>query len=194
MRRTITRLFNSQAEAMRAVEALEAAGVDHDHISLIAGNPSGGEPRTFAHDGHTHEAHPHPHTAQDAGAGAAVGGILGGAAGLLAGLGMLAIPGMGPVLAAGFLTAAFAGAGAGAITGGLIGALRDAGENEDDAAVYAEGVRRGGTLISVRATDEEHDRAAAILAEQGGLDAFTRGADFRSEGWTGYAAGGPAGV
>jgi hypothetical protein len=80
--------------------------------------------------------------------GAGVGTAVGGAAGLLAGLGLLAIPGVGPVVAAGWLVATAVGAVAGAATGGLIGGLTGAGVSEDDAHVYAEGVRRGGSLVA----------------------------------------------
>src|SRR6185437_13482826 len=93
--------------------------------------------------------------ASGAGTGATTGAVLGGGAGLLAGLGMLAIPGVGPVVAAGWLVATLAGAGAGAAVGaaagGLVGSLTAAGVPEREAHVYAEGVRRGSSLVTVRA-------------------------------------------
>src|SRR5437868_1779001 len=109
MKRTITRLFDSRAEAERAVNELETAGIDSDDISLIAPNRTAtGEARSFAgEDGKASE------TAEGAGKGALAGGAIGGAAGLLAGLGMLAIPGIGPVVAAGWLVSTAAGAAAG---------------------------------------------------------------------------------
>ena len=72
---------------------------------------------------------------------------------LLAGLGLLAIPGVGPVVAAGWLVATAAGAAAGGLTGGIVGALTQAGVSDEDAQVYAEGVRRGGTLVTARVND-----------------------------------------
>ena len=75
---------------------------------------------------------------------------MGGTAGLPAGLGLLAIPGLGPVVAAGWLAATAVGAAAGAATGGIVGALTEAGVSEEEAHSYAEGVRRGGTLVSAR--------------------------------------------
>ena len=184
MTRTITRLFNSQADAVRAVEALEEQGVSHDHINLIVGGGDRApEQRSFA-EGEPREHH----TARDTGAGAAVGGLLGGGAGLLAGIGLLAVPGMGLVLAAGFLTTALAGAAAGAMTGGLVGALHDAGENEEDARVYAEGLRRGGALVTVRGDTDDIARAAEILTQHGGVDALARGKIYHDEGWTGRDA------
>ena len=78
-----------------------------------------------------------------------------GTAGLLAGLGLLAIPGLGPVVAAGWLAATAVGAAAGAATGGVVGALTEAGVSREDADSYAEGVRRGGTLVSARVADAD---------------------------------------
>ena len=91
--------------------------------------------------------------AEGAAAGAGIGATVGGAAGLLAGLGLLAIPGLGPVVAAGWLVSTAAVAAAGGATGGIIGALSQSGIGEDDAHVYAEGVRRGGTLVTARIPD-----------------------------------------
>lgn len=89
--------------------------------------------------------------ASGAATGATVGGLAGAGTGLLAALGMIAIPGIGPLVAAGVLATTLAGAAAGTLTGGLIGALVDYGVSEDDAQVYSEAVRRGGSLVSVRA-------------------------------------------
>ena len=80
--------------------------------------------------------------------GASLGTVLGGGAGLLAGLGMLAIPGLGPVVAAGWLASTLVGAGVGAAAGGVVGALTDAGVSHEDAHAYAEGINRGGTLVT----------------------------------------------
>ena len=88
--------------------------------------------------------------AEAAGTGAAIGAAAGGAAGLLTGLGLMAIPGVGPVVAAGWLVATLAGAAAGGVTGGAVGALTEAGISKDEADVYAEGLRRGGAVVSAR--------------------------------------------
>lgn len=186
MTRTVTRLFDSHTEALAAVEDLERAGVDHRDISLVSNN----------HD-NWHAGHEHPaartaaddeEVAEDAGKGAAVGGVLGGGVGFLAGLGILAIPGLGPVAAAGWLTSTAvglaAGAAAGAATGGLVGALKEAGHTDDEANVYSEGVRRGGTLISVRVDDDRAQAVEAALANRAGVDADLRGARYRETGWT----------
>jgi uncharacterized protein (TIGR02271 family) len=123
-----------------------------------------------------------------AGTGATVGTLAGGGAGLLAGLGMLAIPGLGPVVAAGWLVSTLVGAGAGAAVGGITGALVDAGVDENDAHAYAEGIRRGGALVTVRASDAEVDRIVDILDDEGTVDFDDRETTWRSEGWTGASA------
>lgn len=194
MSRTVTRLFDSHTEALSAVSELERAGVDHDKISLVSNNAD-----------NWHEGHKHPgghsaggplgdrngdgenDVADGAGKGATTGGLLGGAGGLLAGLGMLAIPGLGPVVAAGWLAStavgAAVGAAAGGATGGLLGALKEAGHSDEEAHVYTEGVRRGGTLVSVKADDGQAERVEQILHQQRGVNATDRGQAYRAAGW-----------
>ena len=109
--------------------------------------------------------------------------MVGGGAGLLAGLGLLAIPGLGPVVAAGWLAATAVGAAAGAATGGLVGALVGAGVSHGEAEVYSESVRRGGTLVSVRVPDEDASRIQAILDRFKPIDPAVRGAEYRKAGW-----------
>ena len=133
--KTISGLFDSQAEARTAVDALEEAGVPSGDISIIG--PHGEE------------------SASGAAAGAGVGAALGGAGGLLAGLVAFAIPGIGPVLGAGWLATTLIGAAAGGLAGGLIGSLTDAGIDERDAHVYAEGIRRGGNMVVARVDENE---------------------------------------
>ena len=195
MSKTITRLFDSHTQALNAIEDLERAGVDHAKISLVSNNAD-----------NWHESHRHAGARKDgplgdrngdgendvaegAGKGAATGGLVGGGAGLLAGLGMLAIPGLGPVVAAGWLVStavgAAVGAAAGGATGGLLGALKEAGHSDEEANVYAEGVRRGGALVSVKASDEDAARIEQILADRG-VDAVGRGEAYRRAGWTGF--------
>lgn len=195
MSKTITRLFDSHTEALSAVEALEQAGVDHNKISIVSNNADNW------HEGHKHAGRApadegplgdrngdgENDVADGAGKGATTGGLLGGGAGLLAGLGMLAIPGLGPVVAAGWLVStavgAAIGAAAGGATGGLLGALKEAGHSDEEANVYSEGVRRGGTLISVKAHDDEATNVQSILDGQRGVDATIRGEAYRQSGW-----------
>lgn len=184
----ITRLFDRYEDASAAVAQLEAAGVPHHDISLIANNAEGRHLTDGRRDGVADND-----TAEGAGKGATTGGLLGGGAGLLAGLGMLAIPGLGPVVAAGWLVStavgAAIGAAAGGAAGGLLGALKDAGHTDEEAQVYAEGVRRGGTLVSVRCDSGDHRATAErVLNGIGGVDAMTRGADYRATGWQSFDA------
>jgi hypothetical protein len=185
MAQAVTRLFDDYDDAAQAVRDLKAAGVREDNISLLA---SDAERRHVEGDDND--------TAEGAAKGAATGGVLGGGAGLLAGLGMLAIPGLGPVVAAGWLASTAAGAVAGALAGGaaggILGALKDAGHSDEEANVYAEGVRRGGTLVSVR-PDSEGERTAAeqVMLARGGVDAAQRGLSYREAGWASFDEAAP---
>ena len=190
---TISRLYDDYATATQAVRQLESAGIRHDDISLVASNADNWYSGQEAHasgrvdrdrDGTDDRA-------EGAAAGAGIGAAVGGTAGLLAGLGMLAIPGIGPVVAAGWLAATAAGAAAGGATGGIIGALSQAGIGEEDAHVYAEGVRRGGTHVTARVPEAERARAEAIL-ERNAVNISDRGAVYRKSGWKGYDPSAPA--
>jgi hypothetical protein len=179
MTRTLTGLYDTYADAEEAVRDLEGAGISSDNISMVANRPDGRGGRAVKEG---NEAGP------GAGAGAAAGAILGGGSGLLAGLGMLAIPGVGPVVAAGWLVAALAGAAGGAIVGGagggLIGAMVGNGVPEQDAHVYAEGVRRGGTLVTVRVDDTQAVIADAVLRRHHAVDAAERRRAYGESGWS----------
>jgi hypothetical protein len=176
--RTISALFDDYTHAASAVRALRDAGVDSTDISIVANNAAG----EIAAHGQV--------PAEGATTGAGVGAVAGGGTGLLAGLGALAIPGIGPVIAGGWLLAtavgALAGAAVGSAAGSLIGALANAGVPEHDAHVYAEGVRRGGALVSVRAADDRAEAIADILGQAPGVDIDARRADYFAEGWEGF--------
>jgi hypothetical protein len=183
--RTISRLYDSYDTALTVVRELEAAGIPHDDVSLVASDRrTDTSVLTSAPGGGT----ANPETSIGAGAGASVGTVLGGGAGLLAGLGMLAIPGVGPVVAAGWLVATLAGAGAGAAigaaAGGLVGSLTGAGVPEDEANVYAESLRRGGSLVTVRADDPQAATAERIMDAHTPADWRTKDREYRAGGWT----------
>lgn len=181
---TISRLYDTYAAAQNAVRDLEAAGVPHSDISIVANNSDNwyGGKKDRDGDGVDDRAEA---ASTGAGVGAGVGAGLGGAAGLLVGLGLLAIPGLGPVVAAGWLAATAVGAAAGAVTGGLVGALTEAGVSKEDAPLYAEGVRRGGTLVSAKVPDADRSRLDAIL-NQSSVNLRDRSAAWQKSGWTGY--------
>lgn len=172
--RTVSRLFDSYDLARQAVAELKEAGIPESEISIVANNVDSSHDRVA--DGLDDDG-------SGAGTGAGVGAALGGTAGLLTGLGMLAIPGVGPVVAAGWLATTALGALAGGAAGGVIGALTDAGVDEEDAHVFAEGVRRGGTLVTVRADEDGASRADAIL-DRSGIAASTRRDAYREGGWS----------
>jgi len=112
--------------------------------------------------------------------------VAGGLGGLGLSLAALAIPGIGPLVALGTLGTTMVGAGIGAVAGGIIGGLTDLGVPEQEAHYYAEGVRRGGTLVSVRTDDDSANRAVEIMRRHGALDLHGRVSEWRKSGWTGY--------
>src|SRR5215208_2569545 len=171
---TISKLFDDHATATRAVAELEAAGVPRSEISVVASNADNwyesGDRRTAATTTTNRvdrDADGVDDRAEGAGAGAGIGAAVGGTAGLLTGLGIMAIPGVGPVVAAGWLVATAAGMLTGAAAGGIIGALTQAGVSEEDAHVYAEGVRRGGSLVTARVPENDRARLQAMLDRSG---------------------------
>jgi hypothetical protein len=160
---TIVRLYDSHTAAANAVGALREAGVpDHD-IGILS------------RDDRAHRA----------ATGAEIGVAVGGLAGLLTGLGLISIPGIGPVAAAGWLAATAAGAAAGGWAGGALGVLSKAGISGEEAHTIAEGLRRGATLVSARVPEAEQDRYAAIL-DRGAVDVRLRVAAYRQAGWTSH--------
>ena len=190
MTTVITRMFDSYNEASKAVTELESTGIAHSDISIVANNADNQMTTTTGTD--TLSATDPDAPATGAGTGATVGTLVGGGAGLLAGLGMLAIPGVGPVIAAGWLVATLSGAGVGAAAGGLLGGLVGAGVPEEDAHVYAEGVRRGGTLVTVRAPEGQAAQAETVLAKYATVDASSRGDEYRQSGWSKFDETAPA--
>jgi len=179
---TISRLYDKYSEAERAVSSLEAAGVPHSDISIVANNSD----NWFKSDKKVDRDHDGvDDRAEGAGKGAGIGAGVGGAAGLMAGLGLLAIPGLGPVVAAGWLAATALGAAAGAATGGVVGALTEAGVSKDEAPLYAEGIRRGGTLVSVRVADADRARMEGIL-NQSSVNMRDRSSAWQKSGWNNF--------
>ncbi len=185
---TISRLYNSYADAKAAISRLESAGVKHGDISVLASNADGwykdgqssksGKPGTYPDrdlDGKDDRA-------EAAGTGASVGAVAGGTAGVLTGLGLMAIPGVGPIVAAGWLVATLTGAVAGGATGGLIGALTQAGVGKDEADIYAESLRRGGAVVSARVADADASRLQTVM-DSSAVRPADRATLYRQSGW-----------
>jgi len=187
---TISRLYDDYNVAARVVDELERAGIPHSDISIVASNAEGwyDRDRTTSRVDRDHDGR--DDRAEGAAAGAGIGATLGGVAGLLAGLGLLAIPGIGPVVAAGWLASTAAVAAAGGTAGGLIGALTQSGVSEREANVYAEGVRRGGTLVTARVPDADRARYEAIL-DRSAVNITERSANWERSGWNRFDPAAP---
>jgi hypothetical protein len=160
-------IFPSLAQAEDGVDALVAAGFRSDDVSVLAPDQKttrelAAEKNTKAPEGTT--------------TGVVAGGAVGGTLGLLAGIGALAIPGLGPFIAAGPIMAALAGVGAGAAAGGLIGALVGMGIPEYEAKRYEGRVKDGGVLLSVHCDDSAWvGKAKDILKHAGAEDIASAG-------------------
>jgi hypothetical protein len=186
---TISRLYNNYGDARRAVRNLETAGVKHGDISVIASNAENWYDKDKGDTYPDRDLDGKDDRAEAAGAGAGIGAATGGAIGALTGLGLMAIPGVGPVVAAGWLVSTLAGAAAGAATGGVLGALTQAGVSNDDAQVYAEGLRRGGAVVSVRVADADAARLQAVM-DQSSVRLLDRAAAYRKAGWSRFEPAG----
>jgi hypothetical protein len=160
-------IYTGTVPAERAVNQLVAAGFSQNDISALL--PDSQSTREFAHEKNTKAP-------EGTTAGVTTGGVVGGTLGLLAGIGALAIPGVGPLIAAGPIMAALAGVGVGGAVGGLIGALVGMGIPEYEAKRYEGRIKDGGVLVSVHCdTSDEIKRAEAILKSTGAEDISSTG-------------------
>ena len=181
MNKTVVGYFDQYAPAQNAVRALVDTGFSRSDISLVASDPTGEYAKSSM------ATSTDPDSTSYTAAGVSTGAILGGIGGLLVGIGALTLPGIGPVIAAGPLAATLLGAGVGAAAGGLIGILMDVGIPENEAHYYAEGLRRGGAVVTVSTQDEMMiDRATNIFERNGAVDIDRRVDEWRQSGWTGY--------
>jgi hypothetical protein len=183
MTATISRLFDDRTAAMEAVRKLEAAGLPHSEISILSNNSDSWYSDNTSGRSRTAETDTGGRVDRDRDGVDDRAEAAGTGAGLLAGLGLLAIPGLGPVVAAGWLASTAAGAVAGAATGGLVGALTQIGVPEDEAHAYAEGVRRGGTMVVARVADADRGRYEQIL-NASSVNIRDRSAAYRKTGWS----------
>jgi hypothetical protein len=189
---TISRLYSDYGTASAVVAELEAAGLPHAEMSLVSSNAdnwyTGKDAATKGKI--DRDADGVDDRLEGAGTGAGIGAVLGGSAGLLAGIGLMAIPGLGPVVAAGWLVATAAGAVAVGAAGGIVGALTHGGVSKEDAEIYAEGVRRGGTLVTARVTDGDSARYEAIM-DISAVNIRNRGTAYRTTGWNRFDTAAP---
>lgn len=160
-------IFGDVETVNRAVTALRAAGFSNNDVSVLFPDTHGS--KDFAHEKNTKAP-------EGAASGASAGMVLGGALGWLAGIGALAIPGVGPLIAAGPIMALLAGAGIGSAVGGLSGALVGVGLPEFEAKRYEGKLKNGGILLSVHSENsDETKRATSILKDLGAVDIASAG-------------------
>src|ERR1700720_3669171 len=160
-------IYKNSMAAERAVDRILAAGFSNNDISVLL--PDSQSSKEFAHEKNTKMP-------EGTATGATAGGAIGGTLGLLAGIGSLAIPGVGPFIAAGPIMGALAGLGVGGTVGGLIGALVGMGMPEYEAKRYEGRVKEGGVLLSVHCdTSDEISRAKDLLKETGAEDISSAG-------------------
>ena len=160
MKKSVIGIVESQAQAEAVVIDIQAAGVPSADISVLFPDKQGS--KDFAHEHNTKAP-------EGAIAGVGAGGVLGGTIGLLAGIGALAIPGVGPLIAAGPLMAALSGAAAGAAVGGVAGALVGLGIPEDEAAHYESEFHAGRTIVTVKAPSNRYAQASEIMNRCGAV-------------------------
>ena len=163
---TVVGLFHNQADAEKAIQRLKQAGFSENQIGVAIKDR---ERQQDLIEGTGTQA------AEGAATGAIGGGVLGGVIGLLAGVGALAIPGVGPIIAGGTLASTLAGAGIGAAAGGLLGALVGMGVPEEDAAHFDEGFRAGGTLVTVNAAGRTEEAQTCLYESGADLGSMGRG-------------------
>jgi uncharacterized membrane protein len=200
MTKTVVGSFDSYREAQQVVQDLQRANVPHADISIVASNLRGeyrtdAAPTGYSSTASTAGVGTAGTTAADvatedrtsgAATGAVTGGVIGGVAGLALAFTSLTIPVLGPIIAAGPLVAALTGAGVGAVAGGLIGGLTDLGVSEEHAKYYAESVRRGGALVTVRADEARADEVSRLMQQHGAIDINKRAETWRTSGWEGF--------
>jgi uncharacterized protein (TIGR02271 family) len=170
-RSAVVGVFRERSEARDAIEALKDAGFDAQDISILS--PDKHETRADAEQTGTRAG-------TGAATGAVAGGVLGGIGGWLVGIGALAIPGVGPFIAAGALATALGGAAIGAGVGAIAGALAGMGVPEDEAKYYEDQVRGGRTLVTVRTIDR-YGEAQQILRSHGAYDIESENAPTRRD-------------
>lgn len=190
MSKTVVGLFNTVQQAENTVNDLVSAGVARDQINVIAKDTKGvnattapgtaDSPLSMGRD--MEEVEKGETVTQDTMAGA----LFGGAGGALIGVLALAIPGLGPLVAAGPIAATLAGMVTGAVGGAAIGAFEQAGISKEDAHIYAESLKRGNTVVAVHTDDSNVAHVRDLLDKHGAMDVDARAEEYRSGGWSGF--------
>lgn len=187
--KTVVGLYEDIADAQAAINDLVRLGFDRSNISLVATDRWDAQNKGIgAIDADNDGVPDGAQLGNDVAAGMATGGVVGGLGGVLLGLGALAIPGFGPLIAAGPLVAGLTGAGIGAAVGGLVGALVNWGVPQTDAELYAESVRRGSVLVGLKTEESRVAQATEIMNRHAPIDIERRSEYWRTTGWTGFDA------
>ncbi|HEX2198363.1 MAG TPA: hypothetical protein VHG88_07065 [Burkholderiales bacterium] len=182
MAKTVVGMMDNLDEAQAVVRDLVSSGIRREDIGFMANEKQAIPSSAGLNESEGEAGDAASGALTGAGAGAAIGGL----GGLLLSVAPLAIPGVGPIIAAGPIAAALAGAGIGALAGGLIGGLTRLGVPEDEAHYYAEGVRRGAILVTVAAGDQaQASRAVEIIKRHGAVDIDERATEWKRQGWKG---------
>jgi len=176
--KTVVGTFSNIQSAYAAANDLVSDGYSRKDISVIASDTNS-EYSPYVDTKYVD-------TTDDVGKGAGIGAAIGGIGGLLVGLGALAIPGIGPVVAAGPLLAALTGAGVGAVTGGIVGALVDLGIPDEDANLYSEGLRQGDILVIAQVPDASVNAVTRVMDRPGLVDIRRQADTWRASGWKNF--------
>jgi len=182
--KTLVGTYDSIQVAHDVSNDLINAGYSRNDISIVA-NDKNNEYAGYIGDGFVNSAND---SGEEVAKGVGIGAAIGGLGGLLVGLGALAIPGVGPVIAAGPLLAALTGAGVGAVTGGIVGALADLGIPDEEAEIYSEGLRRGNILVIAQVPDTSASAVTRMMERPGLVDIHREAETWRSSGWKGFDA------
>lgn len=169
MSKHIIGVFNTEEEAIRVIDQLKAAGYRSEELSVVGRNRD---------DLDNIEDATGTKAEEGLATGAATGGVLGGVTALLVSIGALAIPGLGPIMAAGPIVATLTGAAAGASVGGLVGGLVGLGIPEEEAKYYDEYVQNGKVLVFVDSDAERANKAYRIFSDNKSLNATTYNPDY----------------
>jgi hypothetical protein len=185
--KTVVALFDSFANAKAAAVAALDGGVAADRIALFANSIAGDHPTLSTNPAYAKEEYTTDNEKQPGVVTGAEFGIgIGGAAGIVLAASAIVIPGIGPLAAFGTWAVAAAGAAGGGVVGGMIGALAGHGVSNQDAHLYSEGVRRGGTLLTAVVDDDAVDQIARIAKTNGAVDIGKRGEGWIAEGWVSF--------
>lgn len=185
---TVVALFDEFEDAMGALSDLVQAGIARDRITLLANSASAHHPSVLSNPAYAREdmEKPESDATSGLGLGVVIGAGIGGFLGYLLGSGTIALPFLTGLINGQTWIAVAAGTVLGGIVGGLVGWLMDRGVSDEDEKLYAEGIKHGGTLVTVHLPEDLVDRAKVIFKSRGAVDIETRDAEWRAEGWVSF--------